>query len=53
MTTQTLLAGIYGMNFDNIPVIGMRHGYAIVMLLMITLDQLKRPPGSAGEAATV
>ena len=33
----TLLTGIYGMGFDNIPVIGMRHGYAIVMLLMITL----------------
>ena len=33
----TLLAGIYGMNFGNIPIVGMPHGYAIVMALMITL----------------
>ena len=33
----TLLAGIYGMNFENIPIVGMTYGYAIVMALMITL----------------
>ena len=33
----TLLAGIYGMNFDNIPIVGMPYGYEIAMALMITL----------------
>ncbi len=31
----TLIAGIYGMNFDNIPVTHMRHGYLLVMSLMV------------------
>ena len=33
----TLIAGIYGMNFENIPIAGIRYGYAIVMGLMVTL----------------
>ena len=33
----TLLTSIYGMGFDNIPIIGMRYGYAIVMVMMVTL----------------
>ena len=30
----TLIAGIYGMNFEDIPVVGIEHGYLIVMLIM-------------------
>jgi len=33
----TLIAGIYGMNFENIPIVGKPYGYAIVMAAMITL----------------
>jgi|GEM_PF-1945023 len=31
----TLIAGIYGMNFENIPIISMQYGYALVMLIII------------------
>lgn len=34
---STLIAGIYGMNFENIPVVEMAYGYAIVMAVMILL----------------
>ena len=33
----TLIAGIYGMNFENIPIIGMRFGYSVIMASMIAL----------------
>lgn len=33
----TLIAGIYGMNFESIPVVGIKHGYLIVMLIMIAV----------------
>jgi len=33
----TLIAGIYGMNFTNIPIIGMDYGYVLVMGAMIAL----------------
>jgi len=31
----TLIAGIYGMNFNDIPIVGMSHGYAVVIALML------------------
>ena len=34
---STLIAGIYGMNFDNIPITKVPHGYFIVLALMIGL----------------
>jgi magnesium transporter len=34
---STLIAGIYGMNFDNIPITQVPHGYFIVLALMIGL----------------
>ncbi|MEE8153938.1 MAG: CorA family divalent cation transporter [Phycisphaerales bacterium] len=34
---STLIAGIYGMNFQYIPVLGMRFGYAMALTLMIGL----------------
>ena len=34
---STLVAGIYGMNFDNIPITKVPHGYFIVLALMIGL----------------
>lgn len=34
---STLIAGIYGMNFQYIPVLGMRFGYALALTLMIGL----------------
>ena len=33
----TLIAGIYGMNFTNIPIQQMSYGYLLVMLLMCAL----------------
>ena len=30
----TLIAGIYGMNFEHIPIVGIENGYLIVMLIM-------------------
>jgi len=33
----TLIAAIYGMNFQNIPILGWQYGYTIVMALMVTL----------------
>ena len=33
----TLIAGIYGMNFTNIPIVQMPYGYLLVMLLMAAL----------------
>lgn len=33
----TLIAGIYGMNFEDIPIVGMSHGYAVVVAIMIGL----------------
>ena len=34
---STLIAGIYGMNFDNIPITKVPYGYFIVLVLMIGL----------------
>ena len=34
---STLIAGIYGMNFDNIPITQLPYGYVIVLALMIGL----------------
>lgn len=34
---STLIAGIYGMNFQYIPVLGMRFGYALALTIMIGL----------------
>ena len=34
---STLIAGIYGMNFDNIPITKVPHGYFIVLALMMSL----------------
>jgi len=33
----TLIAAIYGMNFENIPIVQLPHGYAIVLLIMATV----------------
>jgi magnesium transporter len=33
----TLIAGIYGMNFKDIPIIELRYGYFIVMAIMLTV----------------
>ena len=33
----TLIAGIYGMNFEHIPILGIENGYLIVMLIMATV----------------
>ena len=33
----TLIAGIYGMNFNNIPIQQVSYGYVLVMLLMFAL----------------
>jgi magnesium transporter len=32
---QTFIAGIYGMNFDYMPLLNMRYGYLVVLLLML------------------
>jgi magnesium transporter len=34
---STLIVGIYGMNFDNIPITRMPYGYFVVLALMIGL----------------
>lgn len=34
---STLIAGIYGMNFQYIPILGMRFGYALALTIMIGL----------------
>jgi magnesium transporter len=43
------VAGIYGMNFANLPGLGWRYGYAVVLLLMaasgLTLHRLFRRSG--------
>lgn len=33
----TLIAGIYGMNFEHIPITHLRYGYLLVMLFMATV----------------
>ncbi|WP_151736712.1 magnesium/cobalt transporter CorA [Paenibacillus tengchongensis] len=33
----TLIAGIYGMNFNHMPELGWKHGYPVVLLLMLAL----------------
>jgi magnesium transporter len=33
----TLLAGIYGMNFSVMPVLGWKHGYPVALLLMVAI----------------
>jgi magnesium transporter len=38
VAVPTLIAGIYGMNFDFMPELRWRHGYAIVLALMVAID---------------
>jgi magnesium transporter len=34
----TLIAGVYGMNFQNMPEISWRWGYPLALLLMVAVD---------------
>jgi magnesium transporter len=34
----TMAAGVYGMNFEHMPELGFRYGYAIVVALMVAID---------------
>jgi len=34
----TLVAGVYGMNFEHMPELGWRFGYAFALLLMVGLS---------------
>ena len=38
IAVPTLIVGIYGMNFDNMPELHWRYGYALVWVLMAALD---------------
>lgn len=38
VAVPTLIAGVYGMNFDVMPELRWRYGYALVMFTMITID---------------
>jgi magnesium transporter len=37
MLPLTFIAGIYGMNFEHMPEIGWRYGYAFALALMVTV----------------
>lgn len=34
---STLIAGIYGMNFEYVPILGYRYGYFVILLIMLSL----------------
>ncbi|HJY42156.1 MAG TPA: CorA family divalent cation transporter, partial [Steroidobacteraceae bacterium] len=38
IAVPTLIVGVYGMNFDNMPELHWRYGYALVWALMAVLD---------------
>jgi len=38
VAVPTMIAGIYGMNFEHMPELGFRYGYAIVVALMAAID---------------
>ena len=38
VAVPTLIAGVYGMNFDFMPELRWRYGYALAMLTMVTID---------------
>ena len=38
VAVPTMIAGIYGMNFEHMPELGFRYGYAIVVGLMVAID---------------
>jgi magnesium transporter len=38
LAVPTMIAGIYGMNFDHMPELKWRYGYATVMTIMVALD---------------
>jgi magnesium transporter len=38
VAVPTMIAGIYGMNFEHMPELGFRYGYAIVVALMVAID---------------
>ena len=40
ITVPTLIAGIYGMNFKNMPELNWPSGYAFAMGLMVIIDAL-------------
>ena len=35
ITVPTMLAGVYGMNFDNMPELHTHYGYYVVLLVMV------------------
>ena len=37
ITVPTMIAGIYGMNFENMPELGTTYGYPVVLLVMLTI----------------
>lgn len=40
ITVPTLIAGIYGMNFKNMPELEWVHGYPLAIVVMVTIDAL-------------
>ena len=38
VAVPTMIAGIYGMNFEHMPELGFRYGYAVVVALMAAID---------------
>ena len=38
LAVPTMIAGIYGMNFEHMPELKWRYGYALVMAVMAALD---------------
>ena len=38
VAVPTMIAGIYGMNFEHMPELGFRYGYAVVIALMAAID---------------
>jgi magnesium transporter len=38
VAVPTMIAGVYGMNFEHMPELGFRYGYAIVVGLMVAID---------------
>jgi magnesium transporter len=40
ITVPTLIAGIYGMNFKNMPELGWSIGYPLAVFIMVAIDAL-------------